>query len=138
LIPVQATPGQHPVKDEGLIDHLRSLLASFSAYLGARLQLAGVESKEASAHYLKILLWLLVCLFGFTFGYIFVCISAVFLVAWLTGVSWMWILLGLGLAHIALAIAAVLVMKSKFAQPMFAATIAEFKKDQSWLTQKTH
>jgi hypothetical protein len=50
----------------------------------------------------------------------------------------MWILLGLGLAHIALAIAAVLVMKSKFAQPMFAATIAEFKKDQSWLTQKTH
>jgi len=127
------TSGERPPGDEGLIENLRSLAAWFSAYIGARLQLAGLESKEASWHYLKILLWLFAGLFGVTFGYIFLCIACVFIISVLLNVSWMWISLGAAILHLVLAAIAILVARSQLTKPMFGATIAEFKKDQTWL-----
>ena len=131
---VPTTSDERSRDDEGLIDHLRVLAAAAVAYFRARLQLAGLESKEASVHYLKILIWLLIGLIGFVFGYIFFCIAVVFLISHLLHVDWMWVMLAAGVAHFLLAIASALIARSKFAQPMFHATIAEFKKDQTWLT----
>lgn len=130
--------GEHPAGNEGFAEHLRSLAASLATYLKARLQLAGLESKEASAHYFKILALLLAGFVGFIFGYIFFIIASVFLISTFTGISWMWILFGVGILHFLAAGAAVWTAKGKFAQPMFSATITEFKKDQSWLTTKPH
>jgi len=127
------TPGERPAGDEGLIDHLRSLAASLAAYLSARFQLAGLESKEACGHYLKLLAWLVAAVFGFVFGYIFVCISGVFLVSSLLKISWMWTLLAFGILHILGAGIAIAVARSGFGKSMFSATIEEFKKDQTWL-----
>lgn len=118
-----------------MIDHLRALAASLAGYLGARLQLAGLESKEAALHYLKILAWLGVAIFGLVFGYVFFVIACVFLISFYCGLSWMWVLFAAGIVHFVVTGIGVLVARAKFTQPMFAATIAEFKKDQTWLTQ---
>jgi uncharacterized membrane protein YqjE len=131
------TPNERPAGDEGLTDNLRTLAASFIAFL--RLHLAGLESKEAGAHFLKILILLLAGLLGLFLGYIFLCIAGVFLVACLLGVQWAWVLLAMGVAHVAVAGIAVLIARSKFMRPVFAATITELKKDQKWLnTPKTN
>jgi uncharacterized membrane protein YqjE len=133
------TPNERPAGDGGLTDNLRTLAASITAFLRARMQLAGLESKEAAAHFLKITVLLLVALFGLFLGYIFLCIAFVFLAARLLRIEWLWILLAMGVAHLAVAGVAALIARAKFARPVFGATIAEIKKDQEWLnTPKTN
>ena len=129
-------PSDRTTGDEGLIEHLRSLGAAIAAYAGARIHLFGIEGKEAGAHYLKIAIWLAAGLFGLVFGYIFSCIACVFLISAFLKVSWMWILLAAGIGHFIVAGVAAAIARSKFGQGMFAATISEFKKDQSWLSTR--
>ena len=130
---MSTTPDERPAGEAGFIYQLRILASSALAYLRARLQLAGLESKEAAAHYLILLIWLVAGILGFIFGYIFFCIASVFLISHLLRVNWMWILLAAGIAHFVAAGIAIAIAGSKFSRPMFAATITEFKKDQSWL-----
>ena len=127
------TPGERPAGDEGLIDHLRSLVASLAAYASARFQLVGLESKEAAGHYLKILAWLVAAFFGFVFGYIFLCIAGVFLVSSILKIHWPWTLLAFGILHFVIAGIAIAIVRSSFGKSMFSVTIEEFKKDQTWL-----
>ena len=126
-------PQERQAGDAGLSEHLRNLAASLAGYFQARLQLAGLESKEAAAHYLKILLWLAAGIAAVAFGYVFFCCALVFILAHVLGVSWIWIMLGLGLAHFAAALACGMIIRNKFPQPVFESTIHEFKKDQEWL-----
>jgi uncharacterized membrane protein YqjE len=130
---VPTTSGERPPGNDGLIDHLRALAASVAAYLGARLQLAGMESREAAGHYLKILLWIMAALFGFVFGYIFLCLAGVFILRHFLNVDWIWILLGVAVVHLAAGGISILVARAKFPKAIFTATITEFKKDQTWL-----
>jgi uncharacterized membrane protein YqjE len=130
---VPTRPGDPFSGDEGFINNLRVLAASVVAYLAARLQLAGIESKEAAVHGLKIVALLAAGVFGFVFGYIFFCIAVVFLASYFLAINWMWILLAAGLLHFAGAAVALLIARAKFSRPLFEATIAEFKKDQTWL-----
>jgi len=104
-----------------------------AAYLGARFQLLGLESREAFGHYLKILVLLAAGFIGFVFGYIFFCIAGVFLISSSLRISWMWTLLAVGILHFVIAGIAVILARSGFAKSMFSATIEEFKKDQTWL-----
>ena len=127
------TPGERFPGDEGLIDHLRALVASVVGYFSARAQLVGLESKEACGHYLKIVIWLVAAFFGVAFGYIFICIAGVFLISSGLKVSWMWVLLAFGISHFVIAGIAIAVARTGFAKSMFSATIEEFKKDQTWL-----
>jgi len=128
------TPQDRPVREAGLPEHLRNLAASLVGYFQARLQLAGLESREASAHYLKMLLWLAAGVAAIAFGYIFFCGAIVFILARVLGVSWVWIMLGLGFVHFGAAAVCALVLRKKFPQPVFQTTLNEFKKDQEWLT----
>lgn len=130
---VPTTSGEQTPDKEGWIDYLRALAASVAAYLAARLQLAGMESREAAGHYLKILVLLAAAFLGIVFGYAFLCLSGVFILHRLLKIDWIWILLGVALLHLAAAAAALLVAKMKLPKPVFTATIAEFKKDQTWL-----
>ncbi|HWB58768.1 MAG TPA: phage holin family protein [Chthoniobacteraceae bacterium] len=136
-MPVPTTSGGIPPGKEGMVDNLRALAASVAAYLSARLQLAGIESREAGVHYLKILALLGVAVFGVVFGYIFLCLAAVFLLHNLLKVDWIWILFGAAVFHLIVAAAAVLIAKARFPKAVFSATIAEFKKDQTWLNTPT-
>ncbi len=123
--------------DPGLISHLSGLVGFFSGYLRARLELAGIEAKEAAIHYAIILGLLIAALGAIAFGYVFFCIALVFALAALfhSPHTWIWITFGLALLHLGAAVTAVLIAKMRISAPMFAATLEEFKKDQEWLTK---
>lgn len=120
---------------EGFLSHAAALLSAKLAYLRARLQLAGLEGKEAVIHYAVILGMVAAAAVLAVFGYLFFVIAAVFLVAWLCGGgnAWIWVTFAAAFIHAALAFVLLLIAKSRLAQPVFEATLAEFKNDQEWL-----
>ena len=69
------------------------------------------------------------------FGYLFLVIAVVFLIAWACGGgnAWIWVTLGAAFVHFLGAATLLVVAKGKLSQPMFAATLDELKKDQQWL-----
>ena len=119
----------------GLWAHLCGAASAKLAWLTARLQLAGLEGKEAAIHYAIILALAVLALVLLTFGYLFLVIGLVFLVAlaFEGGNAWIWVMLGAALLHIVGAVALALVARIKIGMPMFPATIDEFRKDQEWL-----
>lgn len=123
------------IEPEGIFSHFALLLSAKIAYLRARFQLAGLESKEAAVHYAIIAALGIGALIVAVFGYLFLVIAAVFLIAWMIGGenAWIWVLLGAAGLHLIGALALALIAKSMLARPMFAATLGEFKNDQEWL-----
>jgi uncharacterized membrane protein YqjE len=119
----------------GLFAHLAGLLAAKLAYLRARLELAGIEAREASVHYAIILGLAIGALAVLVFGYLFLVIALVFLVAALLGTehAWIWVLLGAALLHLLGAMILGWIAKVKLSAPMFTASLNELKKDQEWL-----
>ena len=130
-------PESRPAGSAGVIGHFGALLAALVSYFQARLQLAGMESKEAALHYILLLVWAGAALVLCFFGYIFFCIGCVFAVACLfqDPSKWIWVLLGFGALHFAVAIFCILIARSKIFLPMFRDTINELKKDQLWLSR---
>ena len=129
----------HAAPDDGIVRQALTLLASALAYFRARLELASIEGREAGTHWLKIVALLVAGLIALIFGYFFLCLGAVFLIALLCGGgnAWIWITLALGVLHLAAGAGIFLFVKSKAAMPVFPATLEEFKKDQQWLETKT-
>jgi uncharacterized membrane protein YqjE len=127
--------GVHRTGEYGLFAHLAGLLAANLAYLRARLELAGIEAREASVHYAIILGLAIGALIVLVFGYLFLVIALVFLVAALLGTphAWIWVLLGAALLHLLGAGILGWIAKVKLSAPMFTASLNELKKDQEWL-----
>ena len=119
----------------GILGHLSALLAAKLAYVRARLELAGLEGREAAVHYGVILGLAIGGMIALVFGYLFFVIALVFLVAHLIGgeTAWIWVLLGAAALHFIGAAALVLVAKSRLGVPMFSASLDELKQDQEWL-----
>ncbi len=123
------------IEPDGMFRHFSALFSAKLAYLRARLQLAGIEGKEAAVHYAIIVALAIGALIVAVFGYLFLVIALVFMVAAFldTEHAWIWVTLGAAFAHFVGAAALVAIAKVKLSQPMFAATFDEFKKDQEWL-----
>jgi uncharacterized membrane protein YqjE len=140
-----ATPPDSPPADatgrspDGFFPHALKLLSALLAYLRARLELAGIEGKEAAGHFAAILALAVAALIVFFIGYLFFCLAIVFLLSWAfgDGHAWIWVTLGMALLHLALAFALCFTAKSRLAEPVFTDTFNEFKKDQEWLASKT-
>jgi uncharacterized membrane protein YqjE len=120
----------------GLWDHATTLVAAKLAYFKARLELAGIEAREAGVHFGIIAGLAVVALVMLVFGYFFLVLAAVFLIGWALGGgnAWAWVLLGAALLHLAGTAALLLVAKIKLGRPTFEATLDEFRKDKAWLT----
>ncbi len=116
-----------------------ALVSTVLAYLKARFELAGLESKEAGLHYLIVVALICGGLMIVVFGYLFLCLALVFLVAWALGDghAWIWVTLGMALLHFCVGALLLFLAKKRFAAPMFESTLNEFKKDQEWLNSKT-
>lgn len=128
------TEEARPAKTAGLFAHLSALLAAKLAYLKARLELAGIEGKEAAIH-LAIILGLAI---GATvlliFGYFFLVIAVAFLIGLaFGGNAWVWVLFGAAVLHILGAGLLLLIAKVRLGVPLFPITLEELKKDQEWL-----
>lgn len=119
----------------GIFGHLSALLAAKLAYVRARLELAGLEGKEAAVHFGVVLGLAVGALIALIFGYLFGVIALVFLIAHFIGgeMAWIWVLLGAAALHLFGAAALLLIAKSRLGTPMFAASLEEFKHDQEWL-----
>ena len=139
MLPTLHDPSQGSQSDAGFFRHLIGILSASLAYLKARLELAGLESKEAGIHYVIILALVVVALVVVVFGYFFFCLALVFLIAWAIGEehAWIWVTFGMALLHFGGAVACLWIAKNRLAAPMFAATLQEFKKDHEWLNSKT-
>ncbi len=131
-----ADPTRSPTSDSGFIENGRALFSAIAAYLGARLHLAGIETKEALVHFGIIAGLAIVALCVVVFGYLFFCIGLVFLIARLLHVHAEWVVLVLALAHFGVAMACIVFAKARLSASMFSATLQEFKKDKQWLQTK--
>ncbi|MEA3186635.1 MAG: putative Actinobacterial Holin-X, holin superfamily [Chthoniobacter sp.] len=118
----------------GFFEHAREIIAALSAYLHARLRLAGIETKEALVHYAIILALIFGALFVAVFGYLFLCIGLMLVLAHFLHVFAGWLVLGFALVHILAVLVCGCIVKTRLAAPMFSATIDEFKKDSQWLS----
>jgi uncharacterized membrane protein YqjE len=125
----------HRTGEYGFFAHLAGLLSAKLAYLRARLELAGIEAREATVHYGIILGLAIGALIVLVFGYLFLVIALVFLAAALLGTAhaWIWVLLGAALLHLLGAAILGWIAKVKLGAPMFTASLNELKKDQEWL-----
>lgn len=119
----------------GMSEQVRTFLSSIAGYFSARLRLATLEGKEAAGHVLKLLLAAGVALIFVVFGWLFLCLGVVFLIATAIGGehSWLWATLGMAVVHLLGATALGFFLKSQIGTPIFPATIEELKKDQEWL-----
>jgi Putative Actinobacterial Holin-X, holin superfamily III len=137
-MPEPTTEDQRAAK-AGLFGHVAGFLAGLSEYLRVRLQLAGLEAKEAAIHFAIIVGLLVGVLVVVVLGYLFFCIALIFAIdALVQGRhTWIWLTFAMALAHFALGIAAALVIRARLGAPVFSATLDEFKKDQQWLNSMT-
>ena len=124
-------------RQPGLFDSLASLLGSFSGYVGARLELLGIESRAAARNYLRVLILGVVAVLALALGYIFVVLGLVFLVHGWTGWSWPALTAAFGGAHLLIVVVCALSIKTRVSVPAFTETIAELRKDRTWLKSET-
>jgi uncharacterized membrane protein YqjE len=121
----------------GVVRQMRAFFAAGAQYAAARLRLASLESKEAGAHSLKLLLLGVAAAFVAMLGWLFACFAAIFLLAKALGENgWLWASLAMAAVHFIAAAALARTLRAKAAEPMFPLTTEEFKKDQQWLEEQ--
>ena len=123
----------------GVVFQVRAFLAACAQYAAARLKLVSLEGKEATGQVLKLLLLLAVALIFAVFAWLFLCLAAVFVIAYIFGggSAWLGASLAMAGAHIVGVIVLGLALKSKINTPIFPLTTEELKKDQQWLETQT-
>jgi uncharacterized membrane protein YqjE len=124
---------RNPAGHAGLLNNLVAISNALAGFFGSRLSLFANESKTALVHLLLLAGSLVAALVLLGTGYIFLIVSVIFAIAHALGVSWVWIALAAALLHFLLAVGCGLFAKSQFSKPMFAASLAELKRDREWL-----
>lgn len=126
-----------PASETALLDSLRDFVAFFVHYAELRLQLLGLESREAGFHLLILALLFVstvICFGGFV---IMVVVFLLYLM--MPTLHWEWGCSALALAGMLLVISIgmAVMFKCRIAKPVFPATIAEIQKDREWLKHTT-
>lgn len=136
----RSSPDASTAEARGILGELAALLGAKLAYLRARFELASIEGKDALANLAIILALAIGALVVIVFGYFFVVIALVFLIAWACGGgnAWIWVMIGAGVLHFLIAAGLALVAKVRLDRRMFEATLDEFRKDQEWLTTRAY
>lgn len=136
----RSSPDASTAEARGILGELAALLGAKLAYLRARFELASIEGKDALANLAIILALAIGALVVIVFGYFFVVIALVFLIAWAYGGgnAWIWVMIGAGVLHFLIAAGLALVAKVRLDRRMFEATLDEFRKDQEWLTTRAY
>ncbi len=124
---------RNPAGHAGLIDNAVGLVSAFYSFIETRGALLAAESREVLLQLIAVVAFGVGALIAVIFGYIFILGSLIVGIAHRTGISWTWIALGVGVLHLALAVACVFLAKSKLRGRLFADTREELKRDQAWL-----
>jgi len=119
----------------GALEAFLSLIGSLSGYLQARLELAGLEGREAGLRLLAFALWLGLAIVLLLGGYVFGVILFYALIQAWTGLSHIWmgsIFLGV---HLVAAFLALLLAKNTLRRPFFPYSVQQLAKDRAWLNR---
>jgi uncharacterized membrane protein YqjE len=113
----------------GAIPELLRFAGSAGRHLQALLQLASIETKEAALVGLRLLALLVASVVFAVFGYLLALFFVAFLLAFVFGISWIWISLGLAVLHLLAVAFCALAAKHYLRNPFFKATMAELQRD---------
>lgn len=124
---------RNPAGHAGLLENLLALLTALADFLQSRFALVAQESKAAAVQLLILAGCLIFALLLCALGYIFLITGVVVGLAHLAGISWPWIALAAAVVHFVIALALLVVARSRITKPVFPNTRAELKKDREWL-----
>jgi len=124
---------RNPAGHAGLINNLASLANTLAGFFESRVSLFARESKTALLHLLLLAGAVVGALVLLASGYVFLIVSIIFGIAHAAGVSWVGIALAAALLHLLLAGGCAFFALQQIKKPMFAASVAELKRDREWL-----
>jgi len=124
---------RNPAGHAGLLENLLALLSALAEFFESRFALIAQESKAAALQVLILAGCLIFALLLCAMGYIFLVTGVVVGLAHLAGISWPWIALAAAAVHFIVALALLVVARSRITKPLFRNTRAELKKDREWL-----
>jgi uncharacterized membrane protein YqjE len=131
---ISESPRSHnPAGHAGLLENLLALLTALADFFESRFALVTQESKAAAVHVLILAGCLIFALLLCALGYVFLITGVVVGLGRLAGISWPWIALAAAAVHFIIALALILVARSRVTKPVFPNTRAELKKDRQWL-----
>jgi len=126
---------ESPAVKSSAADSIQIWVASFLRYLQLRLELLGLEAREAGVHLLIISLLLvgtLICFAGF---FILLIVSLLYFMTLILHWPWGWCALLLAAGLFVIGIVTGIIFRSRLRKPLFPVTLAEFQKDRQWLKQ---
>src|ERR1043166_2187555 len=124
---------RNPAGHAGLLQNLLALINALAEFFESRFALLAEESKAAAVQLLILAGCLVFALLLCALGYVFLITGAVVGLAHLVGISWPWIALAAAVVHFIIALALLVVARSRITKPVFPNTRAELKKDREWL-----
>jgi len=124
---------RNPAGHAGLLENLLALLSTLAEFFEGRFALVAQESKAAAVQLLILAGCLIFALLLCAVGYVFFITGVVVGLAHLAGISWPWIALAAAAVHFIIALALLVVARSRITKPLFRNTRAELKKDREWL-----
>jgi uncharacterized membrane protein YqjE len=126
VLPPSAEERETP---KGALPELLRFVGTLGHHVQGLIELASLETKEASMVGLRLLALVIASIVFAVFGYILILFFIAFLLAIVFEVSWIWISLGLAVLHfVGVGICALLAMKC-LRSPVFKATTAELRRD---------
>src|ERR1043166_3130929 len=124
---------RNPAGRGGVLENLLALLTALADFFESCFALVAQESKAAAVQLLILAGCLIFVLLLCAMGYIFLITGVVVGFGHLAGISWPWIALAAAAAHFIIALALLVVARSRITKPLFRNTRAELKKDREWL-----
>jgi uncharacterized membrane protein YqjE len=119
------------------VDSIQHWIASFLRYLELRLQLFGLEAREAGLHLLVLGLLLastLICFAGFL---ILLTAFLIYLMTLFLHWDWGWCALVLAAGLLLVGAVTGIIFRFQLTKGLFPVTVAEFQKDRQWLKYDT-
>ncbi|MDQ3625882.1 MAG: phage holin family protein [Verrucomicrobiota bacterium] len=124
---------RNPAGHAGLLNNLLALTSALAGFFESRIGLFARESKSALLHLLLLAGAIITALVLVVSGYVFLIVSVIFGIAHAAGISWVWIALAAAVLHFVLAAGLGFFAKVQITKPIFAASVAELKRDREWL-----
>jgi uncharacterized membrane protein YqjE len=124
---------RNPAGRAGLLENLLALVSALADFFESRFALLAEESKAAAVQVLILVGCLIFALLLSAVGYVFLITGVIVGLAHLAGISWPWIALAAAAVHFIIALALLVVARSRITKPLFRNTRAELTKDREWL-----
>jgi uncharacterized membrane protein YqjE len=132
-----AVDGESPNVKSSAADSIQAWIASFLRYLELRLQLLGLEAREAGLHLLILSLLLVSMLVCFTGCLLLLIVFLLYLMTLILHWAWGWCALALAAVLFLTSIVIGIIFRFRLAKALFPFTLAEFRKDRQWLKHDT-